>query len=211
MNQWNNPLRTKRSSISDYDKEWKVETTVKYLGSCRMALDTFGKRIRALRQDRGLSQIELREKMEKEAGVSIGETYISELERRPITPSLEIAAAMAKVLDVTLDYLGMLIEDGELSYKRVDTTPHYFSAEADEVAQLVDVMRPEQRVILAAVARTLSMRPTDQQRRLADALDILDSIERDLGKEARDEVERIMRRKGFFGGNNLPAGDDDNS
>lgn len=211
MNQWNNPLIPKRSFGLHYDKELIATNTVEHLGSCRMALDTFGKRIRALRQDRGLSQIELREKMEKEAGVSIGETYISELERRPITPSLEIAAAMAKVLDVTLDYLGMLIEDGELSYKRVDTTPHYFSAEADEVAQLVDVMRPEQRVILAAVARTLSAPPTDKHRRLADAIDVLDSIERDLGKETRDDVERIMRRKGFFGGNNPPSGDDDNS
>jgi transcriptional regulator with XRE-family HTH domain len=37
-----------------------------------MALDTFGKRLRVLRMDRGLSQIDLRDKMEKECGVSIG-------------------------------------------------------------------------------------------------------------------------------------------
>lgn len=172
-----------------------------------MALDTFGKRIRALRQDRGLSQIDLRERMEKEAGVTIGETYISELERKPITPSLEIAAAMAKVLDVTLDYLGMLIEDGELSYKRVDTAPHYFSAEADEVAQLVDVMRPEQRVVYVTIARNLLTLFNERQRRLSDANDVLDSIEADLGRDIRDDVERIMRRRGFLGS----AGNDDDT
>lgn len=172
-----------------------------------MALDTFGKRIRALRQERGLSQIDLRERMEKEAGVTIGETYISELERKPITPSLEIAAAMAKVLDVTLDYLGMLIEDGELSYKRVESSPTYFSAEADEVAQIVDVMRPEQRTMLVTVARNLSALPGARQRRKEDALEMLKLIETTLGIPARQAVERAMYASGLFGGDNSRDGE----
>lgn len=172
-----------------------------------MALDTFGKRIRALRQERGLSQIDLRERMEKEAGVTIGETYISELERKPITPSLEIAAAMAKVLDVTLDYLGMLIEDGELSYKRVESSPTYFSAEADEVAQLVDVMRPEQRVALVMVARNLSSSPSERQRRKQAALETLRSIEATMGIAARQAVERAMYASGLLSGDNDRDGD----
>lgn len=91
-----------------------------------MALETFGKRLRVSRIDKELSQIQLRDKMEKLHEVSIGETYISELERTDRMPSLEVAAAMARVLDVSLDYLGLLIDDG-VSYRRQPPPDNYFS------------------------------------------------------------------------------------
>lgn len=173
------------------------ELSMKVEVSSRMKLDTFGKRIRALRQDRGLSQIELRDRMKSEAEVEIGDTYISELERSARMPSLEIAAAMAKVLDVTLDYLGLLIEDGELSYKRTPP-PVYFSEEADEVASLVDAMRPEQRLVIMSVARNLSALTMERAKRRAESNDILDSIEREHGPTVRKDVERILRDKGLL-------------
>lgn len=157
-----------------------------------MALDTFGKRIRALRMDRGLSQVELRDRMEKEAKVEIGETYISELERSDRMPSLEVAAAMAKVLDVSLDYLGLLIEDGE-SYKRTPA-PIYFSEEADKVAGMIDSMRPEQRRALYTLARDLSGSPVERAKQDAEKEDILDSIEREHGTAARTDVEQVLLR-----------------
>lgn len=161
-----------------------------------MALDTFGKRIRALRQDQEMSQIELRDRMEQECGVSIGATYISELERKGITPSLEIAAAMARVLDVSLDYLGLLIDDAAASYRRAPT-PGYISQEADELAQLVDAMHPSQRDLLLRLAQNMMNAPTVRQQERAEMRDMLDSVERDHGDLVRRELERFMRQRGI--------------
>jgi transcriptional regulator with XRE-family HTH domain len=76
-------------------------------------LSTFGKRLKLARIDRGLTQTELRAQMERH-GISIGETYISELERTDKAPSLPVAAAMAKVLGVSLDYLGLITDEPQI-------------------------------------------------------------------------------------------------
>lgn len=167
----------------------------------RMRLDTFGKRLRLLRQDRSLSQLELRDKMEKEGGVEIGGAYISELERGDQTPTVKVAAAMAKVLDASLDYLGMLHDDASATYRR-EAAPVYFSQEADEVAQLVDRMHPSQREVLLSVAKNMMAAPTPRQGRRWKLRDVLDSIERDRGRDVRDKVEELLRSLG------LPIDDD---
>lgn len=74
-------------------------------------LATFGKRLKFARVERDLTQEQLRDEMHKQCGVTIGATYISELERSSKSPSLPIAAAMAKVLGVSLDYLGLLTDE----------------------------------------------------------------------------------------------------
>jgi transcriptional regulator with XRE-family HTH domain len=167
-------------------------------GKVFMGLDTFGKRLRAIRQDRDLSQIQLRDRMERECRVAIGESYISELERTDKMPSLEVAAAMAKILDVSLDYLALLMDDGSISYNRSMPPIPYFSEEADEVAGLVDHMRPEQRGVVIQVARNLSYTSTDRQRRAAEMRDLLESVEREKGRDARNDLESILRSKGLL-------------
>jgi hypothetical protein len=106
---------------------------------------------------------------------------------------LGVAAAIAKALDTSLDYLGLLVDDATPANKR-DTSPTYFSEEADEVAQLVDKMPPERRVIALNMTRNLSALPDERQRRQAEARQILDSIERKHGKKMRDDIEDILRR-----------------
>jgi len=59
----------------------------------------FGKRIRELRKERELSQIELAAK------VGIDRSYIGFLERGERNPSLEMIAKIAEALDVTPDEL----------------------------------------------------------------------------------------------------------
>lgn len=83
----------------------------------RVILGTFGKRLKVARIERGMSQIELGSAMEIQCGVHVGGSYISELEGSAKTPTLRVAAAMAEVLDVSLDYFGLLIHE-PLSYKR---------------------------------------------------------------------------------------------
>lgn len=164
-----------------------------------MILDTFGKRLRVLRIDKDLSQIALRDKMEKLYEVSIGETYISELERTDRMPTLEVAAAMAKALDVSLDYLGLLIGDA-VSYKRQPPPDNFFSEEADEVAKLVDGMYPEQRLLLLNLAKSMVSAPSQRQRERAGMRDLLDSVENSptLGRNVRRELEQMMRNKGML-------------
>jgi transcriptional regulator with XRE-family HTH domain len=161
-----------------------------------MALDTFGKRVRVLRVDRGLSQIDLRDRMEK-LGVGIGETYVSELERTSKMPSLEVAAAMARVLDVSVDYLSLLIDDA-LPYRRQPQPDPYLSPEADEVAQIVDAMHPSQRQLLLGVAKSMVSAPTRRQGERAEMRDTLDSIEKRHGIDVRRKVEKLMRELGLL-------------
>lgn len=161
-----------------------------------MPLDTFGKRLRVLRIDRDLSQINLRDSMEKQHKVSIGETYISELERTDKMPSLEVAAAIAKVLDVSIDYLGLLIDEA-VSYRRIATPDNYYSEQADEVARMVDAMHPAQRELLLNLAKNMLQAPSQRQREVTEMRDILDSIERQFGRNVRKEIEKVMRDRGL--------------
>jgi transcriptional regulator with XRE-family HTH domain len=161
-----------------------------------LRMDTFGKRLRLLRQDRNMSQIELREKMENECGVSIGGAYVSELERGKGVPTLPVAAAMAKVLDVSLDYFGLLTDDPSVSYRHAPVV-NYLSPEADEMAQLVDSMHPSQREVLLTVAKNMIVSPKPRQLDRAEIRDLLDSIEREHGRAMRLQVEKVMRDRGL--------------
>lgn len=59
----------------------------------------FGKRVRELRKERGLSQVELAAK------VGIDRSYMGFLERGERNPSLEMIAKIAEALSVTPDEL----------------------------------------------------------------------------------------------------------
>lgn len=181
-----------------YDVVWKREKN--HQSENRegeaMPMETFGRRLRVLRAERDLSQIALRDKMKKQCQVSIGETYISELERTDKMPSLEVAAAMARVLDVSVDYLALLIDDA-VSYRRQPAPDNYYSEQADEVAKLVDNMHPSQRELITNVAKNMLRAPTQRQVERAEMRDILDSIERDEGGPMRRKIEKLMRSKGL--------------
>lgn len=60
---------------------------------------TFGKRLRELRKEKGLTQKELGEK------IGVGRTTISEYESGKIVPRQDGLVKLAEVLNVTVDYL----------------------------------------------------------------------------------------------------------
>lgn len=173
-----------------------------------MELKTFGERLFWARHSHAkITQKKLRDRMEAEYGVAIGRNYISELEKATAEeeaegivkrPSFTVVRAMAGVMKVSLDFLAGFTE----SEKPVDgdgaEAAVYFSEEADEIAQIVDGLRPEQRAVIIALARNLSTVSMERSRREAEARDILESIERELGTTARQEVERIFREKGIL-------------
>lgn len=162
-----------------------------------MKLKTFGDRLNWARRNHvRITQIELRNKMEENHGVSIGANYISELEtgKEDKRPSFEVVSAMAAVLKVSLDFLAGFTEN-HTPVQGESLTPHFISPEADEVGQLVDSVRPDQRTLIVAMARNVAALPTLKQRDEAEYDDLLDSVQRQMGTKARDEVAEIIRRK----------------
>jgi transcriptional regulator with XRE-family HTH domain len=111
-------------------------------------LDTFGKRVRALRHN--MTQDELRAAME-EHGATVSQSHWSYLERGDKLPLADIVVAAAKVLGTTTDYLLLMTDNPDLP--RDDAGG--ISEEAEAVANLVDAMTPEQRATAVAIVRAL--------------------------------------------------------
>lgn len=164
-----------------------------------MYLETLGQRLFWARRNYArLTQQQLRDKMQADYGVDVGRNYISQLETDAGTqPTFAVVRAMAGSLGVSLDFLAGFAKDYAPAQIEEEKTPHYFSAEADEVAKLVDTMHSSQREVLLSVAKNMLAAPTPRQARRAEMRDILDSIERDHGSDMRREIEQIMRGKGL--------------
>lgn len=79
---------------------------------------TFGERIVALRKEKSLKQNELAEQL------GIGPVVLSRYEKDQITPSVEVAARIAKALNVTVDYLWNGLADPEAAV--LDERLHQF-------------------------------------------------------------------------------------
>lgn len=163
-----------------------------------MQLKTFGERLQwARRSHARLTQQQLRDKMQEKYGADIGRNYISQMETDDTTkPTFDVVVAAARALNVSLDFLGCITEQYAPAQSE-EAPPHYFSAEADEMAQLVDKMHPSQREVLLSVAKNMLLAPTQKQINRAELRDLLDSIERDHGLIVRREIEKLMHDKGL--------------
>lgn len=119
--------------------------------------DTTGKRVRILREDKGLSQVQLAAEMER-FGVSINNSFISRIEKSSANPSMEVLVALAKALGTTTDYLLLLSDnpfpdeqEASLSYQ-IDSED--FRRVIDELVDLVLSMPvDEARFVLDIVRR----------------------------------------------------------
>lgn len=108
--------------------------------STRIRRETFGDRIRRLRKDRGMTQHDVVDALLEEQGVSVGRSYISELERSDKVPGGEVTAGLARLFNTTTDYL----LDGGVDTE-VEHGQRYTSPEADEIANIVDDLPPARR------------------------------------------------------------------
>jgi hypothetical protein len=170
-----------------------------------MELRTFGERLFWARRNHArITQLQLRDRMEEECKVKIGRNYISELETTADfdsedskQPTFRVVRAMAAAMKISLDYLAGFT-DNLTPAQGEEPAPQYFSPEADEVAQLVDRMNAEQRAVVVSVARNLAVLTTERARRQAESKDVIASVEKELGHDARVAYERILRNKGLF-------------
>jgi len=119
--------------------------------------DTFGKRVKVLREDLGLTQDDIRKNLAR-LGVEIGQSYLSEIERSKKMPNGEVIVGLAKVLRTSADYLLLLSENADprngaatVSIVSEDEEERRVLSELVELAQ--DVSRPEQSLLLEIVRR----------------------------------------------------------
>lgn len=153
-------------------------------------MDSFGRRLAQLRRDLGITQEDLRARMQAESGVNVGQTYISQMERQNKMPSLEVATALARALKTSVDYLALLTDD---STPHRETGPQFFTPEADEMAQIVDTLPADVRLVALSVVRSIAAQSeAAREARRRELADMLTSIERNAGSEARRVIERQL-------------------
>ncbi|RIK36968.1 MAG: hypothetical protein DCC55_25745 [Chloroflexi bacterium] len=80
---------------------------IAYYESMRDFFGTTGKRIRIMREDLGLNQLDLLRALHQR-GVQIGQATLSRIENDQTSPTAEIIAGLAQILGTTADYLVML-------------------------------------------------------------------------------------------------------
>jgi transcriptional regulator with XRE-family HTH domain len=103
----------------------------------RDILDTTGKRIRLLRQDRYLKQASVVRDLSK-MGVEVSQTYISKLENNDVTPNGRIIAGLAKILGTTADYLLLLTDDPDPHGAEENTVDEEEEEELGQPARKLD-------------------------------------------------------------------------
>jgi len=171
-------------------------TTTRRMHNRRMEskfIDTFGKRLRILREDMRWTQDELAERVRTEKGLSLGQNYISELERSNKIPGGAIVAALALALNTTTDYLLLLTNVSV----RPDEQDAYFSPEADEAAKLLDRFLPAERQelihALRQIAHSIRAREADAAGFARDLVASLATVKIILGEPAMHRIEVFVR------------------
>lgn len=122
----------------------------------REILQSMGKRVRVLREDAGLNQIELAAEVRRR-GINCSNSLISSIESGRTNPSIEVFIAIADALDVTLDYLATRTNVIESPQLNGDTPagPVMWHAETDEIAAIVDKWGDFTRAMFLDIVRTM--------------------------------------------------------
>ena len=106
---------------------------------------TFGGHLKMAREDARLTQEDLAALLQERYGVSVGRSYLSELERNweaNKMPMSDVTAALARALDVNGNWLVLLSDEQESP----DSEPtRSMSPEGDELARIADALPPWRR------------------------------------------------------------------
>lgn len=146
-------------------------------------LTTTGQRVRFARVEmRGLQSKELA------AQASISPAMLSKIEHDQKNPSMEVLIALARVLDVSLDWL--VPQQGTTTpYRRPEDEPIYFSPEADQVARLVDDLPPKYRAIIVEQAKSIRSKFEAENQEYNALIQLVEDV---AGVEARQRIERRL-------------------
>lgn len=154
--------------------------------------NTLGKRVRLLRQDLGLNQEELQERMQKLAGVRVGQGYISDIERDKATPSWQVIAGLAKALNTTSDYLMLLTDVSRGQNDHIDT----ITTEAVSAVRIIDSLPVVERERLLKVISAYDEDYRSYLRHMRKLEQIKESILLRGGETAWESVVEYIRTAG---------------
>lgn len=154
--------------------ELKIESMAKI-----QKADTFGGRLTEARDEAerwdgegyGYTQTELVQLLAERCGVSIGRSYLSELERRwqqDKMPTLEVAIGLAEVLRVNLNWLAGLSDNKEPEDADADLA---WSPTTNAIANTVDRWPETARQMLLAAVRAINPLVDVSQEKGPDAID----------------------------------------
>jgi transcriptional regulator with XRE-family HTH domain len=121
----------------------------------RTTMNNKGDRIRLRREELGLTQREVAERL-AEAGVKYGQAHISRLEHGWTKPGPEIMVGLAQVLQTSREYLELVTDDPAPQDKEVKEDTLALSAEAIALARLIDTLPADIRTELLAALKTLA-------------------------------------------------------
>lgn len=114
-------------------------------------LNTTGKRIRALRGRKGITQTELAEILD------VAPSYVSQMESDKRLPAVENLIKLANMLDCTTDHILMLSDDVTPDVAQAS----YSTPEAKQAAELIDSLPEQQRAfcveLVNLVAKVMMM------------------------------------------------------
>lgn len=155
----------------------------------RSFFNSMGKRVRILREGRGLKQVELAHELSN-YGIKIGSPQISKIEADTAMPSVEVLVGLARALETSADYLLMLTDDPASSAQQDTIT--YISPEADEIAHIVDSLSADARRDVLAVVQRITQAVNGPSPRKSDVDMLLRLVELDYGIDARRRLERAL-------------------
>jgi transcriptional regulator with XRE-family HTH domain len=156
----------------------------------RVALETTGDRIKWLRRRADLTQIELA------ALLGVSNVFVSDMEN-DVNPPLRRLVALARILNTTTDYLLLLTDNPSRPDDSFELATVYYSAEADEVAKIVDALEPGRRAFVLAHARMVARLDTPS----AEVAGAVDDVALQLraaglviGDDAMARIRAVLRR-----------------
>lgn len=130
---------------------------------------TIGRRIAELRRAEGFTQRSLIAKLKEEKGISIGPSFLSQIESGNKKPSIELAKALADILNTSLDYI--LLRDD-------DSTP-----QPDNLSLVIDTASSEELRLLQIIVNEVQAISPDDQDTLVDVVRL---FSRTIARRKRD-------------------------
>lgn len=153
---------------------------------------TLGKRVRILREDRGMDQKQLARAV-KQQGVKMENPQVSKIESGTSKPTVDGLRALAVALECSADYLLLLTDDPQ-ARANSGAEVNYITPEADAVARLVDSMDATTRRQVQAIVTRIAMPADSESERARDRQYLLKLTEANLGIAARQTLERALLR-----------------
>lgn len=143
----------------------------------------------------------------RELGQDVQQGQIGHIEAGRRLPSIELLYALAEYFETSLDYLtGRTKLASPIAVIDEDLQTGGISGRLGEIYKALPLDRQIEVYQFAEALYTIQQRnrpaplPTESQRRRANIVTILESIDRNVGRDVRIEIERLIRDKGFLGG-----------